>query len=153
MATTHYVLIDNEAYSPSHPKVLALRREQSPKGESPDPEPNQVTKGIRDAKRIRQSSKPIMNKLEQEFVDFLKSRWREELENKIYTQAITFKLANGVRYSPDVVLLPNCYEVKGPHFRDDAIVKLKVAASAYPTLNWCLVWKENGEWREQIILP
>lgn len=103
--------------------------------------------------RLRQSSKPVMNKLETEFREVLR---REYPNSLIHEQAITFKLANGLRYTPDVVVfLPFCglvdaYEVKG-FMRDDAAVKIKVAATAYPHIKWVLAWKENGSWQRQVI--
>jgi hypothetical protein len=39
-----------------------------------------------------------------------------------------------------------CYEVKG-FMRDDAAVKLKVAASMYPCFRWVLVQRDRRRWR------
>lgn len=44
------------------------------------------------AKRIRQSSKPLLNKLEQEWFDFLCIQ-----HHHLFAQSITFKLANGLK--------------------------------------------------------
>src|SRR5690242_9154080 len=52
-------------------------------------------------KRIRQSTKPLMNKLEQEWFDHLCRSHR-----KLIAQGITFRLANGLRFTPDVF----CFE-------------------------------------------
>jgi|ERR1041384_4049024 hypothetical protein len=111
------------------------------------------------AKRIRQSAKPL-NKLEREF----EQRLRDRHSGVVMTQAITFRLANGVRYTPDFIVFDQwnlggelayeltAYEVKG-FMRDDANVKLKVAASAFPQICWNLAWKENREWKEQAVIP
>lgn len=116
---------------------------------------------LKPAKRIRQNSKSIMNKLEQEFYD----RIRDLFPNypAVRPQAKTYKLANGVRYTPDFTasMWPRCdgssvetaWEVKGPQAWDDAIVKIKVAATSWPEVRWVLVWKEDGQWKEQLILP
>ena len=44
-------------------------------------------------------------------------------------------------------------EVKGPHAFRRGFENLKMAAHKYPWIKWVLVWKENGEWREQTVLP
>lgn len=110
---------------------------------------------INPKKRIRQSSKPLSNQLETEFGKYLRSvNWSG---SPIYEQCITVRLANGLRYTPDWIKLMDgklyCYEVKGKHAWDDAIAKLKMAASLYRDWLWTLVWKEDGEWRMQAVLP
>jgi hypothetical protein len=45
------------------------------------------------------------------------------------------------------------WEVKGPHSWDDSIVKLKVAAHEWRAIRFVLIWKENGRWQQQEILP
>ena len=110
------------------------------------------------AKRIKQSGREP-TKLEMEWLTVLRSRWPGA---NIYSQAITFKLANGVRYTPDnvavipspIMLQQNAWEIKGKHAWDDSIVKLKMAAHIYPDTRWILVWKSPaGHWQEQLILP
>ena len=110
--------------------------------------------------RLRQSSKPLMNKLEQEWFDIVK-RQHPNLPSP-RPQAKTYRIGNGVRFTPDVTasIWPSdegaretAWEVKGRRAWDDAIVKLKIAATTLPEVRWILVWKENGEWKEQIILP
>lgn len=106
------------------------------------------------AKRVRQSGKKL-NKTEAAWLVELRRRFPDDW---IQDQAITLRLANGVRYTPDAVRV-TCfnsgvwfYEVKG-FMRDDAAVKLKVAKSLYPWATWRLVWKDHGQWKEQTILP
>ena len=106
-------------------------------------------------KRIRQSSKPLSNKLETEFGDYLHSlNWNGA---PIYEQAITLRLANGLRFTVDWIVFRDigtfCYEVKGPKAWDDAIAKLKMAASVYRMWRWFLVWKQDGQWAFQEVLP
>lgn len=109
-------------------------------------------KGVKTpGKRLRQSSKG-MNKTEQAFFDHcLKSSPRPPI-----SQAITLKLANGVRYTPDVIVpgtVPiNAYEVKG-FMRDDAAVKIKFAAKEFPWIRFWLVTRRGGSWAYQKILP
>lgn len=112
-------------------------------------------------KRIRQSSKPLMNKLEQEWFDTLAARYPNFPRPR--AQAVRFKLCNGVHYTPDVFILdwpcgdgpngPTAYEVKGKFAWDDAVVKLKMAAHEWPEVRWILVWKEGKQWKEQVVLP
>ena len=108
---------------------------------------------VKPGKRVRQSGKG-MNKLETEFYQRLVSFHGAE---KVRCHALTFKLANGVRYVPDFFVMQDdwdcLFEVKGPHAWDDAIVKLKVAAHEWSRFSWFLAWKEKGEWQEQRILP
>lgn len=105
-------------------------------------------------KRIRQSTKPRSNKLETEFGEVLRG-WFPDA--RIHEQAITLCLANGVKYTVDWVACHNittyCYEVKGRHAWDDAIVKLKVAAHTFPNWHWHLVWKDVGKWQIQTVEP
>lgn len=108
------------------------------------------------AKRIRQSSKPLLNKLEQEWFDVLLIRYPSHAK-AIRPQTIRFKLGNGIWYKPDI-WCPTlgtwgcCWEVKGPHSFRGGIENLKVAASLYPEIKWVLVWKDKG-WQEQEVLP
>ena len=114
-------------------------------------------------KRIRQSSKPVMNELETEFYATIKDRYPNFPKPR--PQSVTFKLANGVRYTPD--FFTTCWprpmgngqhkavawEVKGPWFTDDAAVKLKVFAAEYQDILVILAWKDNGAWQQQEVLP
>lgn len=64
--------------------------------------------------------------------------------------AVTLKLADDCRYSPDfIVMLASgeieMHEVKGFR-REDAMVKIRVAASVFP-FRFVLVEREKGEWK------
>lgn len=110
-------------------------------------------------KRLRQSAKPLLNKLEAE--------WLGELRKKllsgttIWVQALRFRLGNGIWYKPDFAAEVRndwhdslfAWEVKGPHVFRGGLENLKVAASLYPEVRWVLAWKEDGLWREQEVLP
>ena len=103
-------------------------------------------------KRIRQSSK-VPNRWEQEWIDLV-SLWANHI---VMPHSMKLKLASGCWYEPDVMLWHTetksltAYEIKG-FARDDAIVKLKVAARTYPWIEFWLVWRENGAWKYQRIL-
>ena len=102
-------------------------------------------------RRIRQD-KP-MTKLEEDYGHELERQGR----GRQYPQAITLKLANGLRYTPDWAIPSErlFVEVKGKHAWDDAIAKLKSAAHEHPWATFWLVWrnKETGAWQTQVVLP
>lgn len=69
---------------------------------------------------------------------------------------ITLRLGDDCRYTPDFWVLPlsgifELHEVKG-FFRDDAKVKIKVAAAKYPFI-FRLVRLEKGQWNISEIEP
>lgn len=113
--------------------------------------------------RIRQDSKPLLNKLETEFLARVKDLYPNY--PPVRAQAKTFRLCNGVRFTPDLScsIWPveggpsreTCWEIKGPKSWDDAIVKVKMAAHEFPEICWRFVWKDkiSKEWCEQIVLP
>jgi hypothetical protein len=100
-----------------------------------------------------------LNKLESEWLVVLERRYGPD---QVKPQAKKYKLANGCWYCPDFsvnakllgsIVLETCYEVKGKYAWEDAMVKLKVAAHQWPDVKWVLAWKEDGEWKEQWVLP
>lgn len=92
-----------------------------------------------------------LNKLERAFLAWLRSTsppW-------IGIQCITLKLADDCRYTPDFWTLGcslHAHEVKG-FMRDDARVKLKVAARMYPMIQFTLVERIKGEWKFTDVKP
>lgn len=91
-----------------------------------------------------------MNKTEAAYADRLDllrragtiSRWRFE--------PISLQLADGTRYRPDFLIeffdeMPEIHEVKG-YMRDDARVKIQVAASLYPMFRFFVVRRARHEW-------
>lgn len=104
-------------------------------------------------KRLRQSFKKI-NKLESEAFSWLSYKLGSDM---LFTQAITFQIANGCKYTPDIVFFTEignmfAYECKGKHMWDDSIVKLKVAAKQFQKIQFFMMWKDRGIWQEQRIL-
>jgi hypothetical protein len=107
---------------------------------------------------LRQSSKPKCNKTEAEFGAWLRRTLPDVF---IVAQDITFRLANGLRYTPDFMVYNSftgnlfAYEVKGERRKDsrwatdDSKAKLKTAARLFAWITWTIVWKENGEWKSQ----
>ncbi len=112
--------------------------------------------------RLRQK-KALLNKTETAFLAWITDQGGENY-GPILSQALTLRIANGCRYTPDFIRIWKydvnseitaysilAYEVKG-FMRDDAAVKLKVAASIYPWIKFHLVTKKKGSWLIQEIL-
>ena len=88
--------------------------------------------------RIRQNSKGI-NKLEASFLLYLQNN---RPGARIRYNAVSFELANNLRYKPDFILgFHTAFECKGPWASRDAIPRLKMAARLYPEIKWFLVTK------------
>jgi hypothetical protein len=104
-------------------------------------------------KRIRQDTKPLLNKLEQDYYD----QCLKCISAYVTKQAIRFRLANGLWYKSDFVVWwprgPQAIEVKGPYAYRGGFENLKMAATSYPFIEWALVWKEGDDWRSQVVLP
>ena len=108
--------------------------------------------------RMRQNRGPKENKTEAAFHAWLAGQFRE---STIYREGVTLLLANGLRYTADFAIFNATgelvlYEVKGPHAWEDSLVKLKVAASVYPTVSFCLASpadKTKTSWRIERVYP
>lgn len=118
-----------------------------------------ATKSLqKDAKpRLRQSSKGP-NKTEAAFAAYLRAESCSNGDRPLFEQSVTLKLANGLRYTPDIfrpLPTPVFFEVKG-FMRDDAAAKIKMAASLHRWATFYLVTKNGktcGGWDIQRILP
>ena len=112
-----------------------------------------------EGKRIRQGE-PKQGKWELE--------WKRMLEASgdwlhVRAQSFRVRLANGAWYKGDVTAtnkgpIPrlHVWEVKGGKGMKGVAkgtLALKVAAAQYPEICWTLVWKENGKWQAQEVLP
>ena len=131
------------------------------KGESTQRAPQAITE---QSKIVRQATRDKRNKLERSFE--AEVLYWHKLRGEIAdykSQAIRLQLANGVTYLPDYYVLGNdrsgtFIEIKGEKrngrtiARDDAAVKIKIAAKEYPEFRFHLAWKSrSGEWRYQIV--
>ena len=111
-------------------------------------------------KRIRQHQGDGLNKWEREYRALLLLKWPDCFLHR----EVSLPLANGVKYKLDFlrVLITDdgchCmgFEVKG-QARSTGIVKVKVAAQAYPWITFRLVTKrrkkDGGGWSEETVLP
>jgi hypothetical protein len=91
-----------------------------------------------------------MNRAEQEYGTMLLARKMVGEIAWFKYEGVTLKLADDTRYTPDFfVMLADgtleAHEVKG-FFRDDAKVKLKVAAEQFP-LRFILAQKSKDGWK------
>ena len=105
--------------------------------------------GLRMA-RPGQTKRPgVMNKLEEAYSWALEADRRAGLLTWYAYEAITLRIAHDCRYTPDFAILLadgtlEFHECKG-FFRDDAKVKIKVAASMFP-FKFLLVRKSGQGW-------
>lgn len=94
-----------------------------------------------------------LNKTERAWLDELRIRNPKFLG----VQSMTFKLGDDCRYTPDFVEISQedkfiAWEVKG-FMRDDALVKLKVAARMFPFLDFYIVKRIKGSWETKKVNP
>lgn len=93
-----------------------------------------------------------LNKTERAYLNHLRALRPEW----IGIQCITLKLADDTRYTPDFFMINNgvldALEVKG-FFRDDAKVKIKVAARQFPWVKFWLIFKTKNGWDTRHIRP
>ncbi len=117
-------------------------------------------------KRLRQSDKPVMNKLEERFYETKLRPEYVDAGQAVHIQAVRLELARGIWYKPDFFLPAVqhsdtvgrgaiAYEVKGPKVFRGGFENLKVAARVHPWVRFYLVWEDedDGHWERQEILP
>jgi|GEM_PF-3788975 len=99
----------------------------------------------------RSEAEQSLNKTEKAWLSVLRGRGLA-----VRVQAVTLRLANKVRYTPDFSAVSDgryvFWEVKGAFVREDAWIKLKTAASLYPEFTFILAQKKRG-WTEKEIKP
>lgn len=89
-----------------------------------------------------------MNKLEDSYAKLLEERKRNgEILDYRY-EPVKLRLAEKTTYSPDFMVIGEhieFHEVKG-FMRDDAAVKLKVAAEMFPWFRFLLITRDKAQW-------
>lgn len=94
-----------------------------------------------------------LNKLERDYLAYLRALGH----GWIGIQNITLKLGHDTRYTPDFWIVGGAglqaLETKGSFFRDDAKVKIKVAARLFPFINFVLVRRLKGQWEFETVKP
>lgn len=139
-------------------ECLSLNPHLLPGAEQPKGKPLvQVFAEEEERKRIRQETKPLLNKLETDWGELLK---RDPAITHLRPQSLRLKIANGAWYKPDWTGLCGgrliCWECKGPKQVKGCgkgLLTLKVAARTYPEIGFVLVWREGGSWYHQEVLP
>ena len=91
-----------------------------------------------------------MNKTEQRYAEELALLQRTGEVKWWGFEAITLKLAEDTRYTPDFFVVwasgrMEFVETKG-FFRDDALVKVKVAANMFPFFAFTVLFPKKGGW-------
>lgn len=142
--------IHDQLYSPASPVSLAVAGRTPPSLEAGTPQGSPGPK-----KRLRQSTKPLLNQLETDFLAHLRGRHPSA---ELRPQAKRYELARGIWYKPDVTAIlegfEHAWEVKGPKVFRGGLENLKVAARVWPSCYWWLVWKDpaTGAWQYQRVL-
>jgi len=113
------------------------------------PNPAWAMPGLRMARPGQTKKSGVMNKLEEAYSWVLEADRRAGLLTWYAYEAITLKLADGVRYTPDFAVLTigprlEFHEVKG-YMREDARIKLRVAASMFP-FRFLLARRASAGW-------
>ena len=91
-----------------------------------------------------------MNKLEADYANLLNTNKKIGLNHGFLFEQIKLRLADKTFYTPDFMVIGKggeieMHEVKG-FMRDDAAVKLKVAAEQFP-FRFILAKKVKGKWQ------
>ena len=117
-----------------------------PQRREKQPEPGETTDEAR------------LNRWEQDWLIHLRSTYPDRV---IGVQNMTLKLGHDCRYTPDFTMVEQTgatgvyvtvYEVKGWK-RDDAMVKLRVAARQFSWMIFILVERKDGAWFETRVHP
>lgn len=125
--------------------LLAARR-----GESASPIKTASSEAIRQSRR-----QPNATERRFEIERLLPWQATGEIAGYQY-EALALRLGNGVRFTPDFFTYGpdgvRIFEVKGGFVREDAAVKLKVAAAQFECFEFYLAQYRKGEWSIQRIL-
>ena len=93
-----------------------------------------------------------LNKTERAFLEYL----RALRKTCIGVQNITLKLANDCRFTPDFSYIEGgrliLIDVKGFQ-REDALIKIKVAARQFPWIEFQIVTKTKSGWDVRTVQP
>jgi hypothetical protein len=123
------------------------------------PKSGMPVKTIDQARDVVLSNVVYQESTDEKKLNKLEKAWLRELRRLnppwIGIQCVTLKLADDCRYTPDFPTIdPNglivFYETKG-FMRDDAAVKIKVAARLFRWAKFVLVTKEKGQWVQKEI--
>lgn len=90
-----------------------------------------------------------LNKTERLYAAGLETRKRTGAIRDYTIQAMTFVLGPDLRFTPDFVVIESdgtltAVDTKGTFVREDAIIKLKVAAATFPWIRWKMIENRRG---------
>lgn len=143
--------LTEEEYEKLTSRRAAARNDESSEGAT-------AARQRREQSPIRQSTKGP-NKTERRFEIERLDPWKRD--GAIYDyqfEAVKLRLANGVSYTPDYLVsvahdMPQFFEVKGGYMREDASIKLKVAAAQYECFEFYLAQYKGGAWTITRVYP
>lgn len=112
-----------------------------------------ITKAFMPSPPYPKLPKPVMNKWEMEYATILENRKRVKDIIDWRFEPLKLRLADATFYTPDFLVVVadgfEFHEVKG-FWRDDALVKFKVAAELFPFFRFLAMRKasvrEGGHW-------
>lgn len=98
-----------------------------------------------------------MNKTEQAYAEHLELMKIDEQIISYKREPFNIRLAKGTFYKPDFAVLTadheiEIHEVKG-YWRDDALVKIKVAADCLPWFRFVAAKKDGNRWSKRYFEP
>lgn len=115
-----------------------------------------VAQVAQEASRVRQETKPRLNKLESDWLAVLRVTYPGVT---IHSQSWRVEIASGAWYKVDHCAVIDgrwtAWECKGPSKTKGCakgLLALKVAAKEFPEVHWILVWREDGHWKQQTIV-
>lgn len=133
--------------------IEQLAKEGQPLVKSPVPLPPAVTAVTMLAKIKPSTDEGELNKWERDYL----AHMRALLIPWIGIQCITFKLAHDTRITPDFSYVDfegrmTMVDVKGWQ-REDALIKMRVAARQFPMFDWQIVKKTKDGWDVTKVKP
>jgi len=90
-----------------------------------------------------------MNKTEEAYGLILEAMARRGKIKRYKFEALKLRLAGRTHFTPDFYVVtdkPELHEVKGGFIREDAWIKLKVAAEMYPEFRFILAQHKDKQW-------
>ena len=139
-------------------EIVNPRNIRVPLSAVPDVDASHDPYDVTPAKPTLRQDRRGMNKTETDFLAYLKVTHPGDF---IFREGLGIRIGNGCVYWPDFIVESEwadgvtVYEVKG-FMRDDAAVKIKAAASKFPSFKFYLVHRDKsapGGWRIEEVLP
>lgn len=120
-----------------------------------------ATQNEKRAKEIIRGNKPKMNKTESSYAMQLEALKQAGEIFHYGFEEVTLKLADGVRFTPDFIVvrkvelvnlhtnwITEFHETKGGFIRDDARIKFQVARKQFPFFRFKMMQYKDKQWNE-----